>query len=69
MSGNGATDSQLDYMLTLANKVNGTSYRYLSQVRDVLGLSSFQLQRGITKPQASALIDQLKKQLEEEGKL
>ena len=59
-----ATDKQLDYLLTLANQVNGgTSFRYLSQVRGVLGLSSFQLERGITKPQASALIDDLKRRL------
>ena len=62
-----ATDRQLDYLLTLANRLNGgTSFRYLSQVRDVLGLSSFQLERGITKPQASALIDGLKRRLAEQ---
>jgi len=59
-----ATNPQLDYLLMLANKLNGgTSFRYLSQVRDILGLSSFQLQRGITKAQASALIDDLKRRL------
>ena len=61
-----ATDRQLDYLLTLANQLNGgTSFRYLSQVRDILGLSGFQLERGITKPQASALIDDLKRRLAE----
>ena len=54
-----ATDRQLDGILRRANKLGGTRFRYLSQVRDVIGLSGGQLQRGISGPQASAIIEEL----------
>lgn len=53
------TAKQESYLLSLANQVSGRSDRFLSQARDILGLSSFQLAR-ITRAQASALIDELK---------
>lgn len=53
-----ATAKQLDFLLALANKKLGTSHGFLSQVRNELGLSSFQVAR-ITKSQASALISRL----------
>lgn len=59
-----ATTKQLDGILRRANELEGTSYAYLSQVRGVIGLSSFQLQRGITGPQASAIIRDLDRRLE-----
>ena len=58
--GTPATDKQRDYILYLANRIKGTNHAYLSQVRDVIGLSSHQLQRGLTKAQASRIIDDLK---------
>lgn len=65
MNGTQATDKQIDYLLSLASKVSGQQYRYLSQARRVLGVSSSQLNRGLTKTEASALIDQMKSRLGE----
>lgn len=49
-----ATNTQCDYILTLANKLTGESVRYASQ-SSVLSPP----RNGWTKPQASALIDEL----------
>ena len=54
-----ATQKQIDYLLILVNRKQGTSYRYLSQARGELGLSSFQCQK-LVKVTASRLIDQWK---------
>lgn len=58
-----ATDKQVDGIIRRANQLEGTRFRYLSQVRGVIGLSSFQCQRGLTGPQASAIIEDLDRRL------
>lgn len=55
-----ATEKQIDYILALANQIEGTRSKYLSQVRGTIGVSSFKLQRGFTKAEASAIINDLK---------
>ena len=62
-----ATDKQLDGILRRANELGGTRFRYLSQVRDIIGLSSSQIQRGLSGPQASAIIRDLDRQLAEQA--
>ena len=52
-----ATEKQTSYIVSLYNRQNGTRHQYLSQTKI---FSSTQLSRGITKAQASAVIDRLK---------
>lgn len=55
------TDKQAAYLLTLINRKAGKSYRFLSQVQeDGIGKQSSKV-RGITKAEASTLIDQWSK--------
>lgn len=54
-----ATPKQISYILSLVNKHEGTRYAYLSQARHHLGLSSFKVQRGLSKAEASAIITEL----------
>lgn len=61
MTTTSATAKQIDYLLTLANQAYGTDARYLSQIREHLGLSSFQVNR-LDKATASRLITKLAKQ-------
>ena len=59
------TTKQESYLLSLVNKVHGTSYRYLSQVNeDGIGRRAKKV-RGIKKEEASQLIDEYKERLEE----
>lgn len=55
-----ATDKQINFILTLVNTTHGTRHRHLSQARHVLGLSSSKCNRGLSKVEASAIIDTLK---------
>ena len=55
-----ATDKQIDYLLALANRKFGTQARYLSQIRRELNLSTSKCSRGLSKAEASSLIDSLK---------
>lgn len=57
------TEKQASFIISLCNKISGAQQSYLSQHRNLLGWSSFQLQRGISKAEASAKIDELKAQL------
>lgn len=60
MSKSYATQKQLDYILVLHNKLNGTNHGYLSQT----GIwSHMTIQRGISKAAASAKIDELLEEL------
>ena len=59
-----ATDKQHDLILTLINRLEGESYRFLSQVRGEWAMSGGQIAR-MTAPEASAIIDQLKDRIAE----
>lgn len=59
MSNQPATAKQISYIISLANKVTGDNAAYLSQVREVLGISTSQASRGLSKAEASAHIDRL----------
>ena len=54
-----ATEKQISYILTLASKIQGTRVGYLSQVTCV-SLNQHQKRGGMTKSEASAIIDELK---------
>ena len=54
-----ATEKQVSYILTLASKIQGTRVGYLSQVTCV-SLNQRQKRGGMTKSEASAIIDELK---------
>ncbi len=57
-----ATPKQISYILQLVNARHGTRHSYLSQARTELGLSSSKIGRGVSKAEASAIIDELKKE-------
>ena len=57
--GSTATEKQISYILTLASKIQGTRVGYLSQVTCV-SLNQRQKRGGMTKSEASAIIDELK---------
>ena len=57
--GPAATEKQISYILTLASKIQGTRVGYLSQVTCV-SLNQRQKRGGMTKSEASAIIDELK---------
>ena len=54
-----ATEKQISYILTLASTIQGTRVGYLSQVTCV-SLNQRQKRGGMTKSEASAIIDELK---------
>ena len=54
-----ASEKQISYILTLASKIQGTRVGYLSQVTCV-SLNQRQKRGGMTKSEASAIIDELK---------
>ncbi|MGH3500284.1 MAG: hypothetical protein ACRDQA_05190 [Nocardioidaceae bacterium] len=54
-----ATEKQQNYIISLYNQGHGTTHGYLSQC-DQLPLSQRQKRGGMTKVEASAIIDQLK---------
>lgn len=58
-----ATDKQLDFIVSLANKITGRHERFVSQHKDFLGdrfgLSTGQISR-MKKSQASTIISELK---------
>lgn len=56
-----ATPQQISYILSLASSVTGERYGYLSQARHVIGISSSKAQRGLSRSEASQIIDTLKK--------
>ena len=56
-----ATDKQIDYILSLWNQINGGRAAYLSQTD--LPLTQREKRGGMTKAEASAIINQLKKQI------
>lgn len=57
-----ATTKQLDYLLALINQAEGTSVRFISQTKfSKANLNMRQRSGGITKPEASAMIDRLVK--------
>lgn len=56
-----ATPSQINYILSLASSVTGERYSYLSQARHVIGISSSKAQRGLSRSEASQIIDDLKR--------
>ena len=57
--GPAATEKQISYTLALASKIQGTRVGYLSQVTCV-SLNQRQKRGGMTKSEASAIIDELK---------
>lgn len=59
MNANAMTAKQESFLLALCNQATGQQHRYLSQHRDLLGISSTGMQR-ITKAEASALINKMK---------
>lgn len=56
-----ATDKQIDYIISLWNRVNGGRASFLSQTD--LPLTQRERNGGMTKAEASAIIDELKAQL------
>lgn len=56
---NAMTAKQEQFLLALCNQVSGQAHRYLSQHRDLLGVSSTGMAR-ISKTEASALINKMK---------
>ena len=54
-----ATDKQVSYILTLASKIQGTRVGYLSQIT-CIPLNQRQKKGGLTKSEASAMIEELK---------
>lgn len=61
-----ATEKQIDYILRPWNKVNGGSARFLEQT--TLPISWRQARGGLTKGEASAIIDELLAELKEKEK-
>jgi len=62
MTSNAMTAKQEQFLLALCNQATGQAHRYLSQHRELLGISSSGMQR-ITKAEASALISQMQAKL------
>ncbi len=59
-----ASERQIDYILDLASKINGSAISYLDQLSEVgIYLTRKQKEGKITKSEASILIDELKSQL------
>lgn len=58
MSPTKATEKQMSYIVSLYNRVHGERNGYLSQCKK-LGIGSAQMKRGLTKAEASAIIDDL----------
>lgn len=54
-----ATDRQIAYIIRLCNQLTGDRAAHLSQVRKVIGISSSKAGRGLSKTEASAIIDEL----------
>ena len=54
-----ATEKQINYLLTLCNRLTGDTARFLSQHRQTLGLASSKCSRGLSKSEASAIIESL----------
>lgn len=55
-----ATDKQIDFMVSLGNRVSGTSFRFPSQVPCLRSRLTMKERSGsISKVRASAIIDQL----------
>lgn len=54
-----ANDKQVAYIVALCNKLTGDRASHLSQVRTVIGISSSKAGRGLSKAEASAIIDEL----------
>lgn len=61
MSNYEATEKQIGFIISLYNRVHGTSHAYLYQCT-ALGLTQREKKGGMTKAEASAIIDQLKKE-------
>ena len=60
-----ASEKQIDYILVLASKINGSAINYLDQLSEIgTYLTRKQKQGKITKSEASMLIDDLKSQLD-----
>jgi hypothetical protein len=60
-----ASEKQIDYILVLASKINGSAINYLDQLSEIgIYLTRKQKQGKITKSEASMLIDDLKSQLD-----
>ena len=60
-----ASEKQIDYILVLASKINGSAINYLDQLSEIgIYLTRKQKQGKITKSEASILIDDLKSQLD-----
>jgi hypothetical protein len=64
MTGQTMTPAQENLLLTLAGKVLGKPIGHLSQARSVLAVSNSAIGRGLTKSEASACIDDLKRQID-----
>lgn len=60
MTNSPATPKQISYILSLVNRRNGTRHAHLSQARRALGLSSSKVGRGLSRAEASAIIDELR---------
>lgn len=60
-----ASEKQIDFILTLASKVEGRQIKFLSQLPARFCLSQRERTGGMTKAMASSLIDQLKAELVE----
>jgi hypothetical protein len=65
MGNTAATEKQLDYIVSLANRVTGDRHRFISQHRNLLGLSTSKAAR-LSKTEASAIIDELAARLNTE---
>ena len=57
-----ATEKQIDFILSLASRVQGSRVRFLSEV-DAVWLSQRDRRGHMTKARASEIIDDLKSQL------
>lgn len=60
MTNSPASPKQISYIISLANRIDGTRNSHLSQCRHTIGLSSSKAQRGLSKTEASAIIDDLR---------
>ncbi|HET6699524.1 MAG TPA: hypothetical protein VFG88_10585 [Nocardioidaceae bacterium] len=58
-----ATVKQESFIISLYNQVHGTAHGYLSQC-DQLALNNRQKKGGMTKAEASTMIDQLKSEVD-----
>lgn len=57
-----ATEKQVNYLLDLYNKLNGTRFRFLSQTD--LPLTQRERRGGMTRIEAAAYISELRQELE-----